>query len=725
MESPLPAEYDLKTRRLEASLTQVDMAKRLGVTPSQVLRYEAEPDNVPLRVVREWLAACGKPAADVGVDFGKPYAAVPLRLERLEDYARNQPNLTRDDTISLALHIGDLKKAIKELGRKPRVVLCGRFDAGKSRLANTLLGGDRLPTAYRPETRIVCLVRHLNDKPEWQAENVWIMDDRFHLTDADNREVCEQHRLLAGDFDTLRRCGTHQGESTSRDTDAAPGAVLVYVDAPFLHACDLIDTPGLGYDQADDALAGTAHAYGDAVLYLSVVTGFMDREDLRAVTTLVETLPAQPEADPLRGLFILATHAHPGVSDTDIESALNHGAMRLHQALIPLFKDKERTATPDAGLLRARMFPWYVETPARRKAFQTDLQTFLAVILPRAIHRRLDDTVTAFRSQVGIAYAHEAGQLQNLLHDQGVAAERLAAVLAAEPSRKRRVSEREQRVQQIIVEAKAATARFLQDTVAPLFTEDSIRMGIEARFSDAKEAEQQAGSVLLNEARALVERFLEERSAPLTAEVEALLGEYVLHVGNEFQQVTIPFDARAAFLGSLAGGGVFGALAGWAAVVAGGSNLGAYLLVPQVVSLLARLGIGIAGGTATGVSIVSALGGPVGIGIGIALSVGVLAWQVLGRSWQTRLAHKLAEATREKSLLGLIWVGCEQCWDDTLNAFNKAARETESQHLEHISRLQAQLQTPTETLRERLARVEARRAFLSFLPWTPLEGGKA
>ncbi len=55
-------------------------------------------------------------------------------------------------------------------------------------------------------------------------------------------------------------------------------------------------------------------------------------------------------------------------------------------------------------------------------------------------------------------------------------------------------------------------------------------------------------------------------------------------------KTSVPFDARAAFLGGLAGGGTFGALAGWAAIVAGGSNLGAYLLVPQVVSLLARLG---------------------------------------------------------------------------------------------------------------------------------------
>jgi hypothetical protein len=141
-----------------------------------------------------------------------------------------------------------------------------------------------------------------------------------------------------------------------------------------------------------------------------------------------------------------------------------------------------------------------------------------------------------------------------------------------------------------------------------------------------------------------------------------------------------------------------------------------------MVSLLARLGIGIAGGTATGVSIVSALGGPVGIGVGIAITVGVIAWQIFGRSWQSRLARQLHDAIQRAKLGDLVRVRCDACWDETERAFEEAAGKTEAAHLERIARLRARIGTPQDVLRARVDRIEARRTFLSYLPWTSLAG---
>jgi transcriptional regulator with XRE-family HTH domain len=720
----IPADLDLKKLRDDADLTQTDLAKRLGVTQSQILRYEAEPENVPLRIVREWVAACGHLDAGHGLNVGMPYAWIGPRLDRLRDYALNQPPMERDDTIVPPVGVEDLITVVSELRSKPRIVLCGQYDAGKSRLANTLLGADRLPTAYQPATRIVCLVRHIDDKPDWQPEAVWIMDDQFKLADALDKSACEAHRFMAGDLETLRRFGTHNGDYGDKLQNPEPGAALVYLDSPILHACDLIDTPGLGNDDDDAALAKSAWAYGDAVLYLSPVNGFLNGEDIRAIATLVGALPAQANADRLAGLAILATHAHPGISDADVSSTLERGAARLHRSIAPLFNlsGSDSGQQLDAESLRRRFFPWYVETPSRRGPFEADLQRLLKSIFPTAIAARLDNAAAAFGTKADKMFGREVEQLESLLSAHGNAAQKMQAILDSEPDRQMRTRESEQRIAAIIAKSKSETEIFLKNVITPLFAEDALRKLIDERFTESKEAEQQAGNAALTEARVLIERFIEEQTAPLTREVEEFLGKYSVQIEHGLGAVIVPFDARAVFLGSLAGGGVFGALAGWAAIVAGGSNLGAYLLVPQVVSLLARLGIGIAGGTATGVSVVSALGGPVGIGIAIAVAAGMIAWQVFGRSWQARLARGLAAKFVEHNVLGKIWVACERCWDDTLRAFESAAKSTEKQHVEYLLRLKAQLQTPAEVLQARVIRIKARRAFLSFIPWSPVEG---
>ncbi len=728
MAAPSVFDFDLKEQRENAGLTQAELARRLGIAQSQVQRYENNPDNVPLRMAQEWIAACGHPDMDAGLDPGLPYVPIQQRLAQLGDYAANQPALLPEDTVAPALDIGDLLNGLPKLGRKPRLVLWGRFDAGKSRLANTLFGADRLPTAYRPATAVVCLVRHIQDKPHWQTENVWIMDDTFNLRDADDQATCEAHRLLAGDFETLSRYGMHVTDDAERSVlDGKPGSALIYIDAPLLQACDLIDTPGYGHDAYDDKLAGSAQPYGDALAYLSPLTGFMNEEDIAKLQEALAHLPVLPGTDRVRNLLILATHVHSGVKDSEVSGGLDAAARRLHDRLrTGITRTADTPPLPDVAAFRSRMFGWFVEQPALRMSVEADLRELLTSVLPHGIGSRLDEAVARFRSTADGSLNQEIEHVHGVLRAGEQAAQDMAVFLAGEPERRARIGDRKQRVTAIIQAARTATATFIEHEITPLFTTEGLGKIIEdKKFKNAKEAQDGAVDAVMGEARARIEQFLTAKAEPLADEVEILLRHYDLSANSGIMKTSVPFDARAVFLGSLAGGGTFGALAGWAAIVAGGSNLGAYLLVPQVVSLLARLGIGIAGGTATGVSIVSALGGPVGIGIGIALTAGILAWQVFGRSWQSRLVAELEKQITTKNVLGEIWVRCEHFWNDSLHAFNKAIGATEAEYAQHLARLEAQLATPERVLRERSDRIAARRAFLMFLPWRPLEGAKS
>ena len=726
MAVPSVFDLDLKEQRESAGLTQAELARRLNIAQSQVQRYETNPDNVPLRMAQEWIAACGHPDTDTALNVGMPYVPIQQRLAQLNDYAANQPVLLPEDAVVPPLDIGALLDALSTLGRKPRLVLWGRFDAGKSRLANTLFGTDRLPTAYRPATSVVCLVRHIQDKPSWQTENVWIMDDTFNLGDADDQGSCEAHRVLAGDFETLNRYGTHVGDDTERSVlERKPGAALIYIDAPLLHACDLIDTPGYGHDAYDDKLAGSAQPYGDALVYLAPVTGFMNNEDIAKLQEALAHLPVLPGTDRVRNLLILATHVHSGVKETEVAGALDAAARRLHDRLRGVVRAPDAPPLPNAAAFRSRMFGWFVEQRALRALVESDLRELLTSVLPQAIGGRVDEAVSRFRSTADASLNQEIEHVDELLRAGEQAAQDMAAFLAEEPERRALIEDRKRRVTAIIQAAKTATATFIEHEVAPLFATDGLEKIIEDKqFKNAKEAQDGAVDAVMGKARAQIEQFLTAKAEPLADELEILLQHYDLSAGSGIMKTSVSFDARAVFLGSLAGGGTFGALAGWAAIVAGGSNLGAYLLVPQVVSLLARLGIGIAGGTATGVSIVSALGGPVGIGIGIALTAGILAWQVFGRSWQSRLVAELEKQLTAKNVLGEVWVRCEHFWDDSLRAFERAIEATETQYAQHLSRLEAQLATPARVLRERAVRIAARRAFLMFLPWRALESVK-
>lgn len=96
-------------------------------------------------------------------------------------------------------------------------------------------------------------------------------------------------------------------------------------------------------------------------------------------------------------------------------------------------------------------------------------------------------------------------------------------------------------------------------------------------------------------------------------------------------EVQIPFDFKGALAGGIAGATVLGGLGLWAATV---GNLGGYILVAKGVSLLSALGISV-GGTAAAASFVALIGGPVTIGIALALGVFAIATSLFGDGWKT------------------------------------------------------------------------------------------
>ena len=98
------------------------------------------------------------------IDPGIPYAELYRKLNLLDRYVDAAPPV---DTLipTPPATPNDLKKQLKLYQQKPNVVLTGGFDAGKSHMANALLGSKNLPVGYQPATRVITFIRHIEDRP--------------------------------------------------------------------------------------------------------------------------------------------------------------------------------------------------------------------------------------------------------------------------------------------------------------------------------------------------------------------------------------------------------------------------------------------------------------------------------------------------------------------------------------------------------------------------------
>ncbi len=150
---------------------------------------------------------------------------------------------------------------------------------------------------------------------------------------------------------------------------------------------------------------------------------------------------------------------------------------------------------------------------------------------------------------------------------------------------------------------------------------------------------------------------------------------------NKTNSIDIGLDVNAVFAGGLAGIGSLGAMALVTSVIAGGSNLGAYIAVAHVAGYL-----GVSGSALT--SLVAALGGPITIGLAIAGCLGFLVYKWWSnKTWQETMAEKVHKAINKKNPFTDITKTVNEFWDNTEKSikagFNHVQTETES----HIQKL--------------------------------------
>lgn len=680
---------DLKEARVRANISQKEMATMLNVSQSQVSRYEENPDEVSMKIARQWWEICGMSESKVEpLNLGSPYQHLQERQQQIQQKLLNFPIANNSNTTN-NLDVHSLLKNIKQLGRKPRMGVFGHFDMGKSRLCNVLLGDNHLPTAYQPTTSVACILRHISDRPVWQVEDVWMMGKEFNIHLIDDETHCKENRIKAGNLASLRDYATHQDESIqSNDSYYA----IIYIDSPILLSCDILDMPGYEHDDKDLQRTDLASNFVDIVLYLSTITGFLGKNDLDYLGHLISLLPVYEGENikPLDNLFIIATRADMVNDAEERQSLLKKASKRAYNHLDLRLESKYGESLVMETDLADRFFIFSADKKHLRDEFVGKLSMLLGEQLPNIITKSFEKS---FQDNIGSLienYENLTINLDNIINERQKMIDDLEELKKNEATNAEIRQKKQEKIAKSIPKYQKESVEEAQGIINGLLTVDYVEKMITSRYADKKEAKEYAASYLSEIVQSKINPILKEKSKILSKEIDEFLDEYN-KVQNLNERINLDFNSSSAFIGAAASLSTFGALATWAATATAGSNLGAYLLVPTMVSWLSGIGISISGGTATAVSLVAALGGPITVGIGIAVAIGGLFAWLAGSSWQKRMAKKIIGLFEERKFTESIIQNIEQYWQDTATSFQEASKITEQEFKNKIISLEKSL----------------------------------
>ncbi|WP_288926369.1 dynamin family protein, partial [uncultured Trichococcus sp.] len=347
-------DFDLKYfRERVLNMTQAEFADVMGKSQNTVSRWEKEPQNLTLEVLAEISANTGFSLGDI-LNFkskihdpwkGEVSEMEKLRalksdtnakLKQLQDYM-----VVNSNSSQLHKNYADKLQKIYENTlpsiRKPRVGFLGNSDVGKSTLINAMIGQDVLPAGWTPITSLLIYVIHTEDRPDFLGDDSVVVlsnrsgNKRVDIERLHDESYFDQCSIETGGINVLEKYGSREGEYYM-STDAT--AAVVYIEAPLLKLCTLLDLPGYGTgNPEDDVQAAEGKNNADILVYMSLANGFMHGNDisyLKEVLDSLKPIDTKPNSfEPLSNLFVVASQAHVVADKEELRNILEKGAERM------------------------------------------------------------------------------------------------------------------------------------------------------------------------------------------------------------------------------------------------------------------------------------------------------------------------------------------------------------------------------------------------------------
>lgn len=707
-------------------LTQIQFAKLIGEDLSTISNWE-KTNEVPINKL-EKICRCTGTDFNTLLDWKKPKPK-PLVVEDKwanNDFTKHSLLKYIDDNfknINLQddqreTYIDDLRKGIQTSLIKPKIAIVGRSDTGKSTMINALLGVNQMPTSWTPTTSIAVYIKHKGDRPHFIHEDVWVFAASINNNEShwDEQRLydegyCKKWKIGAGSIDILQSYGTRQGD----DYTKCAGSAVVFIDAPILNNCDIIDLPGFGTEtESDDNITFSVTQNVDVIIYLSQANGFMRMEDITYLKRNISELPVWEKMgdnnlEPLCNLFIVASQAHTvnGGNKEQLTNILDNGCRRLLGTLPEHYWDNRKKVSNYSDLnykrLRRRFFVYTTDIPDLCHPFNSSLKK-INEELPNVIEKRTKSFVKEFIKKRKLNLENEMKKYEGIILERS---KYVALIKEIDENESKRVLDNNERknnirleIDKLKEESKAEFSNFCSST---LTEECIIELLKERKVKNKKEDVEQFGSWFQGYLQEKCELILKDNSKTLTKKTEDYIKAFSDSITTVFEtnDITVDFDAGWAFVSALATFGVFGGL--------GGLIMGAGVFAFGSVSLILG-GVGTAALYACGL-------GPIGLGVGLVVSAALGIVKLFGGGWQKNVAKKIIKTIEENNVVEQFRDGITHYWDETEDAFNNAAKALDEDWKKYVEDLREAVEGyDVNAIQQKMNSLSYIKSFLSNIP---------
>ncbi len=685
--------------------TQSEFSELLGVEQSQISRWEKDASNMPWQAIQKiaektgatldeitgWTKPISKP-----LDVTNSWKKVDFTKNSISDYIASALDSLAIATEEKEKYIVDLQTGVLNNVSKPQVTIVGRSDTGKSTLINALLGAEKMPTSWTPTTSIAVYIKHISDKPNFIEEDVWVFSNQVgNETLWNERQLydeayCRKWKIGAGGAEILKSFGTRQGENYSKQA----GSAVMFIDAPILSTCDIVDLPGFGTEtESDDDITFKATQRADIIIYLSQANGFMRIEDITYLKRNITELPVWEQKDknklkPLANLFVLASQSHAvnNGNRVQLKEILNVGCKNLLKTLPDEYWTSRKGASGydyegyGKHELRDRFYTYTTDIPDLSARFNDSLKEILEM-LPEIINERVKGYVREYVKVRKPNLENELQKYENIVAEKDKYVDLLAEINANELARVQGNDKRKNDVLSSIKDLEAESINEFSTYVSETINTDNLILLMKNRgIRNKKDDVEQFGSYLQSLVQERCESILLAKSEKLSKKTDDYIQSYADDIGTSFakQSIEADFDAGWAFASALAKAGMIGGLATFVATSA------------YVATNLISLGFGAAGAAGAIFSNLFYLPimGPIGLAVALALTVTLGLIKLFGGGWEKKVAQKIVSAFEENKVNEKFRNGIREYWEQTENAFNIAAEGLEEEWSKYINQLE-------------------------------------
>lgn len=737
--------FDLKSfRENSLKMTQAEFAELLGLRQDNISRLEQSVEQIPLEILIKIADSTGTTLDELvkykrqnpnPLDVENTWRSAEFTKRSIVNYIDARSEIFRSQWgEKYDNYFWELSGIVERVLTKPKIAIVGHSDVGKSRLINAIIGSEKMPTSWTPTTAITVHIKHVNDRPAFIEDEAWVFrashnnevgwDDK-KLND---EGYCRAWKLSSGSAEILRDYGTRQGEMYGKNE---AGTAVIFVESDILKNCDIIDLPGFGTGDRveDDTMTLKAKEYADVLIFMSHAGQFMQGGGIEYLKESINSLNVvenikENSLKPLSNLFIVASHAHTvdGGNPKSLFNILDNGCSRLLKTMPKGFWNNKESISGykyDYNVLRSRFYTYTTDVEKLRKPFEDELKTLLET-LPIIINEKAKVFIGDYVKSTSSSLEKEIDRYKSIIKDRDGYELLLKAIEKNEPKMK---NENESRRLDIILDIKkmsrSSISLFREIYFKVINTDEIVKIIKEKGFTKKKEDIQSLVSLINSTLQVEMQEMLKSESENLKQKINKYIADFTNSLDfnkfvTDFPDIDFSFDATRAFASGLAGLATFGGLALWASTL---GNLGAYILVAQGVSLLSALGISV-GGTAAAVSTVAAMGGPVVLGVALAIIAAISIYALFSGGWEKSLAKKIVKEYDINNCLNKFEKCIDQFWLDTEVAFNAGDKKMKEDWKQSVNRLEGMISNyNVDELEHEIMMAET---FINFLAGIPL-----